>query len=65
MLGLFVFPFANVMVCSDINENRLLLVTAFAIWAVWRQPEPPDVDDSGVAAPVRAPSTMTGKAQSA
>ena len=50
------FPFANVMVCSDINENRLLLVTAFAIWAVWRQPEPPDVD---------APSTMTGKAQSA
>jgi O-antigen ligase len=39
ILGLFVFAFANAMVSSDINGNRLLLVAGFAIWAIPKKPK--------------------------
>ncbi|MBT2485006.1 MULTISPECIES: O-antigen ligase [unclassified Microbacterium] len=34
LFGLFVFALANAMVSADLNGNRLLTVTAFAVWAV-------------------------------
>ena len=64
MLSLFVFAFANAMVSSDINGNRLLLVTAFAIWAVGKRQESTNPVDREVADPPRMRSVATGGAHS-